>query len=240
MKPLILICSTDYEFYLLLSQILNMGGLKSSLVEGAEEALVHVKSDDLTAVIIDYHSDALRISELVSRIRETLADKALPIAVFVGAGNQQLYLEALKSGVSEIFIRPFNPERFLSYLSDLLPDNNATSWPERASGNSLIYAEITMQLDSRRVECNGMDVQLSPIEFRLLQHFLQKPGYVFSRDALIEAAWPQGTFVEPRTVDVHVGRLRRSMKRVLGRDIIRTVRATGYALDERQHAERVS
>ncbi|NTF70058.1 hypothetical protein A6U85_23835 [Agrobacterium sp. 13-626] len=240
MKPLILICSPDYEFYLLLAQILNMGGLESSLVEGAEEALASVKSDGLVAVIIDYHSDAFRIGDLVSQIRETLADKTLPIAVFVGAGNQQLYLEVLKTGVSEIFMRPFNPERFLSYLSDLSPDDNAKSCIERTSGNTLIYAEITMQLDSMRVECNGMDVQLSPIEFRLLQHFLQKPGHVFSRDALIEAAWPQGTFVEPRTVDVHVGRLRRAMRGVLGRDIIRTVRATGYALDERQKADRAS
>ncbi|MFB2567031.1 winged-helix domain-containing protein [Rhizobium sp. IMFF44] len=240
MKPLVLICSTDYEFYLLLAQILNMRGFDSSLVEGAEEALASVKSDDLVAVIIDYHNDAFRIGDLVNQIRETQADKTPPIAVFVGAGNQRLYLEVLKTGVSEIFMRPFNPERFLSYLSDLSPDGKARSSSERASGNSLVYAEITMQLDSRRVECNGMDVQLSPIEFRLLQHFLQKPGYVFTRDALIEAAWPQGTFVEPRTVDVHVGRLRRSMRRVLGRDIIRTVRATGYALDERQNAERAS
>jgi two-component system phosphate regulon response regulator PhoB len=240
MKPLILICSTDYEFYLLLAQILNMRGLESSLVEGAEEALANVKSDDLVAVIIDYHSDAFRIGDLVSQIRETLADRAPPIAVFVAAGNQQLYLEVLKTGVSEIFLRPFNPERFLSYLSDLSPDGNARSCTERASDNSLIYAEITMQLHSRRVDCNGIDVQLSPIEFRLLQHFLQRPGYVFSREALIEAAWPQGTFVEPRTVDVHVGRLRRRMRGVLGRDIIRTVRATGYALDERQNAVRAS
>ncbi len=238
MKPLILICSTDYEFYLLLAQILTMRGLESSLVEGAEETLASVKSDDLAAVIIDYHSDAFRIGDFVSQIRETLADRVPPIAVFVAAGNQQLYLEVLKTGVSEIFLRPFNPERFLSYLSDLSPDGNARSCTERASGTSLVYAEITMQLDSRRVECNGMDVQLSPIEFRLLQHFLQRPGYVFSRDALIEAAWPQGTFVEPRTVDVHVGRLRRRMRGVLGRDIIRTVRATGYALDERQNAVR--
>ncbi|MDK4713631.1 response regulator transcription factor [Rhizobium sp. CNPSo 4039] len=240
MKPLILICSTDYEFYLLLAQILSMRGFKSSLVEGAEEALASVKSDDLAAVIIDYHNDAFRIGDLVNQIRETLTDKTPPIAVFVGAGNQQLYLEVLKTGVSEIFMRPFNPERFLSYLSDLSPDASGESCMKGPSGNTLIYAEITMHLDSMRVECNGMDVQLSPIEFRLLQHFLQKPGYVFSRDALIEAAWPQGTFVEPRTVDVHVGRLRRGMRRVLGRDIIRTVRATGYALDERQHAKRAS
>ncbi len=240
MKPLILICSTDYEFYLLLAQILNMGGLESSLAEGAEEALARVKSEDLMAVIIDYHSDAFRIGDLVGQIRETLADRALPIAVFVGAGNQQLYLEVLKTGVSEIFMRPFNPERFLAYLSDLSPDGNARSYAERASDTSLTYAEITMQLDTMRVECNGVDVQLSPIEFRLLQHFLQKPGYVFSRDALIAAAWPQGTFVEPRTVDVHVGRLRRGIRSVLGRDIIRTVRASGYALDERRNVDRAS
>ncbi|NTG02326.1 response regulator transcription factor [Agrobacterium rhizogenes] len=211
-----------------------MGGYESSLVERTEEALDNMKSDDLVAVIIDYQSDAFRIGDFVSQIRAALANKTVPIAVFVGAGNQQLYLEALKSGVSEIFMRPFNPERILSYLAGLLPENSSKSCLEAASRNMLVYAEINMQLDRLRVECNGMAVQLSPIEFRLLQHFLQKPGYVYSRDDLIEAAWPQGTFVEPRTVDVHVGRLRRAMKDVLGRDIIRTVRATGYALDERQ------
>lgn len=237
MKPLILICSPDYEFYLLLAQILNMGGFESSLVEGAEEALAGVKSDNLVAVIIDYQSDAFRIGDFVSQVRATLVDKTLPIAVFVGAGNQQLYLEALKTGVSEIFMRPLNPERFLAYLAGLLPESSSAASLEAASRNMLVYAEITMQLDSIRVECKGMEVPLSPIEFRLLQHLLQKPGYVFSRDDLIEAAWPQGTFVEPRTVDVHVGRLRRAMKDVLGRDIIRTVRATGYALHECQKAE---
>ncbi len=240
MKPLILICSTDYEFYLLLAQILNMRGFQSSLAEGAEEALASVKSDDLVAVIIDYHNDAFRIGDLVNQIRETLANKTPAIAVFVGAGNQQLYLEVLKTGVREIFMRPFNPERFLSYVSDLSPDPSGKSCMKETSGNTLIYAEITMHLDSMRVDCDGMDVQLSPIEFRLLQHFLQKPGHVFSREALIEAAWPQDTFVEPRTVDVHVGRLRRGVRQVLGRDIIRTVRATGYALDERQNAKPAS
>ncbi|MFS8050472.1 response regulator [Rhizobium sp. BR 314] len=114
MKPLVLICSTDYEFYLLLAQILNMGGLESSLVDGAEEVLAGVESDDFIAVIIDYNTDALPISDLVSQIRKTLADKTPPIVVFVGAGNQQLYLEVLKTGVSEIFMRPFNPELLVS------------------------------------------------------------------------------------------------------------------------------
>ncbi|MFS8049610.1 winged helix-turn-helix transcriptional regulator [Rhizobium sp. BR 314] len=234
MKPLIIICSPDYEFYLLLAQILNMGGFEAALTEGAEETLAVMRSDNrVVAVMIDYHTDSFPIGDFVDLLAATLSEKALPIAVFVSAGNQPCYLEALKAGVSEIFMRPFNPERFLSYLTGL-SSGNSKSENERNLNNTLVYAEIAMQLDSMRVEFKGMEVQLSPIEFRLLHHFLQKPGHVFTRDDLIEAIWPPGTFVEPRTVDVHVGRLRRSLRGALGRDIIRTVRATGYALDDRQ------
>ncbi|AYG62167.1 response regulator transcription factor [Rhizobium jaguaris] len=237
MKPLVLIRSPDYGFYLLLAHILNAEGFESSLAEGTEEALAGISSDGLVAVIVDCHIDAFPISDFVAEVRAASVDKALPIAVIVGAGNQELYLEALKTGVNEIFMRPFNPERFLSYLASLLPNNISRSSVEKASRNQLVYAEITMELDARRVEINGTEVRLSPIEFRLLQHFLQKPTHVFSRDDLIQAAWPEGFFVEPRTVDVHVGRLRRALKNIAGRDVIRTVRAAGYALEDYQKAD---
>jgi two-component system phosphate regulon response regulator PhoB len=234
MKPLVLMCSPDYEFYLLLAHILNVEGFDSALAEGAAEALASMTSNAGVALIVDCQTDAFRINDFVMQIRATSAGKALPIAVFVGAGNQQLYLEALKTGVDEIFVRPFNPHRLLSYLGSLLPRDSSRPGMEEASRNALVYAEITMLLDSRRVEFNDTEVRLSPIEFRLLQHFLRKPGYVFSRDDLIQGAWPHGLFVEPRTVDVHVGRLRRALKNVMGHDIIRTVRAAGYAVDDRR------
>lgn len=232
MKPIVLISSSDYGFYLLLAYILNAEGFDSILADGAEETLTGMGSEGLVALIIDCHIDGFPIREFVTEIRAAPAHKAVPIAVFVGAGNQELYLEALKTGVNEIFMRPFDPQRFLSYLASLLPDKILRSGIEKSSRNTLVYAEITMELDALRVGCKGLEVRLSPIEFRLLQHFLQKPGFVFSRDDLVQAAWPAGLFVEPRTVDVHIGRLRRTLKSILGRDVIRTVRGAGYALED--------
>jgi two-component system phosphate regulon response regulator PhoB len=187
-------CSPDYEFYLLLAHILNTEGFDASLAEGAAEALASMTSNAGVALIVDCQTDAFRISDWVREIRATSAGEVLPIAVFVGAGNQQLYLEALKAGVDEIFVRPFNPDRLLSYLGGLLPQDSSRPGTEDTSKNALAYAEITMLLDSRRVEFNDTEVRLSPIEFRLLQHFLRRPGYVFSRDDLIQGAWPHGLF----------------------------------------------
>ncbi|MBB4571151.1 winged helix-turn-helix transcriptional regulator [Rhizobium leucaenae] len=232
MKPLVLICSLDYELYLLLAYILNAEGFDSILAEGTEETLARMSLDGLVAVIIDCDIDAFPIRDFVTGVRAASNHQALPIAVFVGAGKQELYLEALKAGVNEIFMRPFNPERFLSYLGSLLPEKIFRPGFEKYSHNVLIYAGITMELDARRVDYKGHEVRLSPIEFRLLQQFMQRPEYVFSRDDLIQAAWPAGLFVEPRTVDVHVGRLRRALKSIIGRDIIRTVRGAGYALED--------
>ena len=101
----------------------------------------------------------------------------------------------------------------------------------QAEGQSwLSYAGIEMSLDTYSVRRKGHEIRLGPIEFRILRHLLQNPGKVFSRTDLIGAAWPENIHVEERTVDVHIGRLRKSLNSVSGADVIRTVRSAGYAL----------
>ena len=90
-----------------------------------------------------------------------------------------------------------------------------------------------MQIDTHHVRCNGSEISLGPIEFKLLRHMLENPEKVHSREDLIEAAWPSNIYVAPRTVDVHISRLRKSLKRSSHSDTIRTVRLGGYALESR-------
>jgi two-component system phosphate regulon response regulator PhoB len=96
---------------------------------------------------------------------------------------------------------------------------------------SLQYGDIEMQIDTHHVRCNGSEVSLGPIEFKLLRYMLANPEKVHSREELIEAAWPASVYVGPRTVDVHISRLRKSLNRSSNSDIIRTVRLGGYALE---------
>ena len=95
------------------------------------------------------------------------------------------------------------------------------------------FGEIDMEIDTHHVRCNGPEILLGPIEFKLLRHMLENPGKVLTRDELIEAAWPRNVYVGPRTVDVHISRLRRSLKQSSDLDAIRTVRLGGYALEYR-------
>ena len=95
----------------------------------------------------------------------------------------------------------------------------------------LTFADVTMDLAAHRVRRNGRDVHLGPTEFRLLRHFMQHPGRVFSREQLLDLVWGHDVYVEPRTVDVHIRRLRKAMNEDEELDLIRTVRSAGYALD---------
>jgi two-component system phosphate regulon response regulator PhoB len=123
------------------------------------------------------------------------------------------------------------PERLLSYLHGEIGNSSG-----EASGRLVpIFDDMKLDVSGRRVLVRGMPVNLSPIEFRLLSALMGDAGRVLSRAELISVAWPKSAFVEPRTVDVHIGRLRRALRRALGRDVIRTVPKEGYAIDVGQN-----
>ncbi len=234
MKPLVLICSRDYEFYLFLASLAAMRGFDVALYEEAHDALAGVAGSALVALVPDNTSKPLDLGKCVSEFKATPNCGSTPIVVFIGAGNERLYIEALKAQTDEIFMRPFDPARFLAYLDRLVPPSSSSqqqTMNAQPIAGALHYARIAMIPDRRRVEVDGKELHLSPIEFRLLRHLLERPEVVFSRDELIQAVWPNMQFVEPRTVDVHVGRLRRALTDVIGRNVIRTVRAAGYSLD---------
>jgi two-component system phosphate regulon response regulator PhoB len=122
--------------------------------------------------------------------------------------------------------KPFSMVELLARIRALL----RRSKPSQAKGQ-LNFADITMDLDAHRVSRGGKYVHLGPTEFRLLQYLMERPGTVFSREELLNGVWGPDIYVEPRTVDVHIRRLRKALNGVEGADVIRTVRAAGYALD---------
>ncbi len=230
MKPLVLIGSCDADFYLLINHILEADGFRTLLTDNAKECVELARSEPVFAVVLDCHQDCDRAARMCASLKEDDATISIPVVALVAPGAQTLYVELLKAQIDEAFLRPMAPSRLLAFLQNLAQ----RKW-DRAS-HVLEFGDLTMQLDTRRVRCAGQKVHLGPIEFRLLRHFMENPGYVFSRDELISAVWPQDAYVDPRTVDVHVGRLRRSLSKVLGENIIRTVRSVGYALNDHSKA----
>lgn len=231
MKPLVIICSEDAEFYLILDHILGVDGFASKLAGSVEETYRLTAEDAPHAVILDcQHDSELNTPAVCSRLKQDGRTQAVPVVALIAAGAETQHIALLKAGVDESFMRPLAPAKLLDYLRALLSATRST-----AGKNALIFSDIEMRLDSHRVHRNGQEIHLGTIEFRILRELLEKPGRVFSREELISAAWPENVHVSARTVDVHISRLRRSLLAASEKDVIRTVRSAGYAIeDERE------
>jgi two-component system phosphate regulon response regulator PhoB len=230
-KPLVLVNSRDVDFYLLINHILQVDGFAAALVGSKEEMLCIAAQKLPVAILLDCRPQSFSGVSTCAQLKQNPKTASISVVAFVSPGLENQYVDLLRAGVDESFVRPIAPAKLLNFLHERLASLNGAS---RANGSdeSLYYGDIEMSLNTLRVYRNGTEIHLGPIEFRLLRHLLENPGHVFSRDQLINAAWPQNIFVEARTVDVHIGCLRRSLKRATGIDVIRTVRSAGYALND--------
>ena len=225
-KPLVAICSQDAEVYLFLHHILDVDGFASTLASTREEMFDLADTANVRAWILDCHSGNGMAANCV-RLRQDPRIGGLPIVALISQDAQDQHIALLKAGIDECFVRPMVPAKLLAYLRSRL------GGPSRsAAGLSLSYGAIEMELDTYHVRCSGEEVVLGPIEFKLLRHMLENPERVLSRDELIKTAWPRNVFVGPRTVDVHISRLRRCFRPFSRADMIRTVRLGGYALED--------
>nr|WP_192178575.1 response regulator transcription factor [Mesorhizobium amorphae] len=231
MKPLVLICSQDVEFYLFLSHILEVDGFASEPAGGAKEALSLTDEREFQAVVLDCGPARITGSAICARLKREPRTGGLPIIALIAPGAENQHLDLLKAGIDESFVRPIAPAKLLECLRTKLalpkPGSNGIS-----DGGWLRCGSLEMRLDAHRVRGNGHDIHLGPIEFNMLRHLLEAPGKVFSRDDLIAAAWPNNIHIGPRTVDVHISRIRKALKTASPGSVIRTVRSAGYSLDK--------
>lgn len=231
MKPLIVICSHDAEFYLVLSHILAVDGFTSALASNIDEMLELAGDMPVHAWVLDCRPDN-QMAASCSRLRQDPRTSALPVVALIAPGAESQHIALLKSGIDEGFVRPLAPAKLLVYLHWKLGTGRQSGLrPDGAT--SLIYGDIEMQIDTHHVRCNGNEISLGPIEFKLLRYMMENPETVHSRDDLIRVAWPSNVYVGPRTVDVHISRLRKSLNQSAHNDVIRTVRLGGYALESR-------
>ncbi|MDL2410421.1 response regulator transcription factor [Rhizobium calliandrae] len=226
MKPLVLICSRDPELYLILSHILEVDGFRSELASAVDEVVAVAVKQELLAVLLDCHAASGTESIICARLKQEPLTSGIPVVALVSRDAQHELIGLLKAGVDETMVRPLVPARLLDYLHAQRRGFNRVE-----NGHRLYRGGLEMEVVSHRIRRNGHDIHLGLIEFNLLRHLFESPGKVFSREELITLAWPNNIHVGARTVDVHISRLRKTLKSVSSNSVIHTIRSLGYSLE---------
>ena len=196
------------------------------MVKDGEDALFQAENFKPDVVLLDWMLPNLSGLEICRQIRTTKGLKKTPIIFLTAKGEEEDKLRALDTGADDYITKPFSQLELLARINALLRRSNPSSLDDE-----LKYKDtITMNLKTYRVKRDGSYVKLNPKEFDLLRLFMENPGKVFSRDQLLDKIWGNIN-VEPRTVDVHIRRLRKNININKSKDLIRTVRSSGYSLD---------
>ncbi len=226
MSPRILVVEDESALATLLTYNLERAGFAVRVAATGEEALTLLAEEPPDVVLLDWmlpHVSGIEICRRIRRGRET-AD--LPIIMLTARGAEADRVRGLDTGADDYVTKPFSPAELVARINALL----RRARPALAA-DELAVGDIVMDLAAHRVSIAGQAVELGPTEFRLLRHFLENPGRVYSRGQILDAVWGRDIHVEERTVDVHIGRLRKALRAAAGSDPIRTIRGAGYSLE---------
>ena len=226
MKPLIMVVEDEAALVTMLRYNLEKEGYRIAHCADGEEALIVVDEKQPDLVVLDWMLPVMSGIEVCRQIRRKPRSRDLPVIMLTARGEEGDKVRGLNTGADDYLTKPFSLPELLARIKALL----RRVQPAQTKG-VLQYETIAMDLTAHRVTRAGRNIHLGPTEFRLLQFLLQHPGCVFSREELLNAVWGPDIYVEPRTVDVHIRRLRKALNGDGDLDIIRTVRAAGYALD---------
>jgi two-component system phosphate regulon response regulator PhoB len=191
-----------------------------------DEALMAIAERRPDLVVLDWMLPSISGLEVCRQIRRKPETRDVPVIMLTARGEEADRVRGLDSGADDYVTKPFSPAELVARVRAVLRRSRPSTAEE-----ALDYAGIHMDLAAHRVTRNGRPIHLGPTEFRLLRHFLEHPGRVFAREQLLDAVWGHDVYVEPRTVDVHIRRLRKAINGEGEPDVIRTVRSAGYALD---------
>jgi two-component system, OmpR family, phosphate regulon response regulator PhoB len=228
MSARILIVEDEEPLTMMLRYNLEAEGYAVETAGRGDEAEIKLAESPPDLVVLDWMLPGLSGIELCRRLRARPATARLPIIMLTARGEEGERVRGLATGADDYIVKPFSLPEFIARIGALL----RRASPERIA-TVLTAGDIELDREKRRVSRAGRDVALGPTEFRLLEFLMQSPGRVFSREQLLDGVWGRDVYIDERTVDVHVGRLRKALNRGRGNDPIRTVRGSGYSLDER-------
>jgi len=200
------------------------GFIVSSAING-NEGLKDLKKFEPNLLLLDWMLPDLSGIEICKSIRKDKSFKNLPVIMLTAKGEEEDKIKGLDSGADDYLTKPFSYNELLARIKAILRRSN----PKTVS-DTLEIDDLRLDRLEKRVFRDSIEIQLGPTEFRLLEFFLTNPKRVFSRDQILENVWPNNINVETRTIDVHVRRLRKSININNNKELIRTVRSSGYSL----------
>ncbi|CAN5429027.1 phosphate regulon transcriptional regulator PhoB [soil metagenome] len=228
MTASILIVEDEEPIQVLLTYNLEAEGFRVRATANGEDVPRFVQEERPDLMVLDWMLPGISGIEVCRLLRSRPETRDIPVIMLTARGEETERVRGLATGADDYIVKPFSVPELMARIRSILRRVNPDSVAE-----SLKAGDLSLDRRTRRVTRATRDINLSPTEFRLLEHLMQNPGRVYSRSQLLDAVWGRDIYVDERTVDVHVGRLRKSLKRGREYDPIRTVRGMGYSFDER-------
>jgi two-component system phosphate regulon response regulator PhoB len=228
MKPKVLVVEDEEALSVLLRYNLESEGYDVETVNRGDEAEIRLKENLPDIVVLDWMLPGLSGIELCRRLRARAETERLPILMLTARSEEAERVRGLSTGADDYMVKPFSVPEFVARVRALL----RRASPEQVS-QQLRSGDIELDREKKRVHRKEREVHLGPTEFRLLEFLMMSPGRVFTREQLLNAVWGRDVYIDERTVDVHIGRLRKTLTRGKETDPIRTVRGSGYSFNER-------
>ena len=228
MTATILIVEDETDLSELMRYNLEAEGFRIVSAESGDEAVERIRDGVPDLILLDWMLPGLSGIELTRRWRSRDETMRTPIIMITARGEEEERVRGLATGADDYVVKPFSMPELVARIQALL----RRSSPQLVT-NTLKAGDLELDRQSHRVRRAGRDLHLGPTEYRLLEYLMRHPGRVYSREQLLDGVWGNDVYVDERTVDVHVGRLRKAINRGREADPIRTVRGAGYAFDER-------
>ncbi|MBA4781599.1 MAG: phosphate regulon transcriptional regulator PhoB [Rhizobiales bacterium] len=235
MTPRVLVVEDEEPLSLLLRYNLEARNFAVDVVGRGDEAEIYLQETVPDLLILDWMLPGISGIELCRRLRSRDETRALPIIMLTARGEENERLRGFEEGADDYVVKPFSVPELMARVSAMLRRVR----PEVVA-NRLTAGDIELDREIHRIYRGGREIHLGPTEFRLLEFLMHRPGRVFSREQLLDGVWGRDVYVDERTVDVHVGRLRKAINKSRMKDPIRTVRGAGYAFDDKFSREFVS
>lgn len=211
----------------MLTYNLKKNGFNVKSAKTGEEGIFLVKELIPELLILDWMIPPPSGLEICRQMRQNRLTKFIPIIFLTAKGDEDNKITGLEAGADDYVVKPFSPNELIARVKALLRRHSR----DKSKNSKLIISDLTMDLEEYKVYRDNKRIHLGPTEFKLLKHFMENPHKVFSRERLLDSVWGHGIFVELRTVDTHIRRLRKAINIQGLPNIIRTIRSAGYSLE---------
>jgi two-component system phosphate regulon response regulator PhoB len=224
-RPRILVVDDEAAQREIIVYNLEAAGFEVMSADNGEDAVLMAQEEHPNLIVLDWMMPKLSGLEVCRQLRSNKETKAIPIILLSARSEDVDKVRGLEIGADDYVSKPFSVVELMARINAQLRRHSAA-----LAGEKLTYMDIELHSDTHRVFRNGTEIKLGPTEFRLLSFFMERPGRVRSREQLLDHVWGREIYVESRTVDVHIGRLRKALTKNGGDDPIRTVRGSGYSI----------